>query len=164
MGAVIVRFERFLDRAVPWLVIALIPFIIISFFVDHTDPVYRLFSWFDWFVMGAIALDLLFKAYRSASVRGFLGSHWFAIASLVPVFLVLRVFEELALFVDAIQGIQDAGSEVSAIQRQSSRNTLRTSRMRFFSRLARPLARMPRLARAAEFFHHPDARSKKVRA
>lgn len=148
------RFEGFLDRSVPWLVIALIPFLILSFFVDHTNPYYRLIAWFDWFVIAVIALDLLFKARHASSMKGFLKTYWFAVISLFPVFLVVRIFEELALFIDAIQAMQDLGSEASAIGREARRG----SRMNLFSRIARPLTRMPRLARAAEFFHHPRER------
>ncbi|MFT4308280.1 MAG: hypothetical protein ACMXYM_02830 [Candidatus Woesearchaeota archaeon] len=161
------RFERILDRSVPWLVIALIPFIILSFFVDDSNRFYLMFSWFDTFVLVMVALDLVFKAFRASSMKGFLKSYWFAIISLMPVFLVLRLFGELALFADLITGAQDVGSEVTAIQRQSGRSTRvshtrHVSRMRYFARFARPLARLPRLARAAEFFHHPDARGKAV--
>lgn len=151
------RFEGFIDRAVPWLVIALIPFIVLSFFVDHTNPYYRLISWFDWFVIGVIALDLALKARHASSAPGFFKAHWFAIVSLLPVFLVVRVFEEFALIVDAVQAIQDAGSEAGAIGREA--RAASRSRLNVFARIARPLARSPRLMRAAQFFRHPRDRS-----
>ena len=155
------RFEQVLDRTVPWLVITLIPVLILSLVLGPEHPFERYTSWFDSFVIAAIIIDLTFKARHAASVPGFLKAHWFAIISLLPIFIVLRMFEEVAFLVDAVQTAQEAGSEVNAIRRESSllHRNRSAPRMSLFHRLARPLARMPRLARAAEFFHHPDRRA-----
>lgn len=158
------RLERIIDRAVPWLILVLVPLIVAEFFVDPTSLFGAVIDVFDWFVISVLALDLVFKFRHATSFSGFFKGHWLEVVSLLPVFVVLRVFEELRLVVDAGGAVQEVAGEVVSVEQEAakaSRSASRTrsvSRLNLFRRLARPIARLPRFSKAAHFYMHPDER------
>ena len=144
--------ERAVDRALPYVIVALVPLIVLGFVVPDGSAFAIVLNVLDWVVISIFGLDLFFKARRAASWDGFLKRYWIDVIALLPVFAVLRIFEEIALILDAGAAVQEVGSEALSLQRESSR----VSRMHLF-RWARPLARSPRLLRASTFFRAPRA-------
>jgi len=76
------------------------------------------------------------------------------IIAIFPAFLVLRLVEEFAIIVNLEESIV-VSQEVIEV---GERTLPRTSRIHYFSRFVRPLARFPRFLKAFSFYEKPADR------
>ena len=139
------RIEALVERAVPYAILLLIPLILIELvFGDRIGGWLLAIHIADGIIIGILAVDLGFRFQRAASIRGFVRTYWLDILALLPVFVVLRVVEEVALLAQAGEMVQGAAGEAAAVQRET--------RLERFRQYFRPLARSPRLLRAFTFY------------
>jgi hypothetical protein len=146
------RIEIFADRAIPYALIVLLITIIgeISF-TEYLDPYSFYVSLIDWTVISIFAVDLAFKYVRSKNVPQFLRRYWLEIISVFPAFLVVKVVEEFILITHLDESVLLA-QEAAEFE---ARVGTRASRLHYFSRFLRPLARIPRFFRAFKFYERP---------
>jgi len=149
------KIERIVDKAIPYLLILLL-FVIIGeiFFASEIEPYSNYVSIIDGFIISVFILDLTFKYIRIRNFPKFFKSYWLEIIAVFPAFLVLRIMEEFAIIVNLEEfiGISQDVIEVG------DRTAPRVSRMRYFSRFIRPLARFPRFLKAFSFYERPTGR------
>ena len=95
----------------------------------------------------------MFKYARTKNFPKFFKKYWLEIIAIFPAFLVLRVVEEFAIIVNLEESIV-ASQEVIEI---GERTVPKTSRLHYFSRFVRPLARFPRFLKAFSFYEKPGS-------
>jgi hypothetical protein len=135
--------------------------VILTLELLFTQTAHHYHSWIqiaDYAIIGIFTFDLSFKAYRASTWEGFLKEHWLEIIAIMPLFLVFRVFTFLRVFSGAELGQEAAhlaegarSGRLSAIVQPAE-----ASRSTRFAKFVRPISRSPRLAKAAEFFKHPE--------
>lgn len=146
MNRYLKKIEHLADALIPPALLGVT--IILGLELGFPEVAHNYHSWInyvDYAIIGIFSVDLSFKAHRASRWDVFLKEHWLEIVAIMPFFLMFRVFEFLRL----IAGIE-TGQEAAHLA-----SGARSSR---FTRIIRPLSRSPRLARAAEFFDHPEKR------
>jgi len=147
------KIEVFADRSIPYALVLLL-FIITGeiFFTDKIEPFSLYISILDGIIIAVFILDLGFKYARSKSVPKFFKQHWMEIIAVFPAFLVVRIVEEIVIFTNLEQTLvlSQEALEVEA------RAGTRASRLHYFSRFVRPLARLPRFLKAFSFYERPS--------
>ena len=158
------RVEHVVDRVIPFSLILLFLLIIAElFFLEEISPYESWVGIIDNGIILLFLIDLAFKFHRSHSIPEFLGSHWLEIIAVLPVFVVVRVFElflpltRLDLASDAAHGIIEAQTKWGIIVREAE-YAGQASRLAILSRFARPLLRFPRFIRAFTFYERPTGR------
>jgi len=146
------KIEKFADRAIPYVLILLLILIIGEVFYSHKIEPYSFYvSIVDGIIIAIFVVDLSFKYVRTKKVKKFFRKYWLEIIAILPAFLIVRVVEEffvLARLEESIVLSQEA-LEVEA------RTASKASRLHYFARFAKPLARMPRFFKAFEFYERP---------
>jgi len=149
------KIELLVDKIIPYSLVLLF-FLIIGeiFYADRIGP-YRIYiSIFDGFVIFIFVIDLAFKYIRIRNFPKFFKKYWLEIIAVFPAFLVLRIVEEFIIIVKLEESI---GISQDVIE-FGDRTVPRVSRMRYFSRFIRPLARLPRFLKAFSFYEKPTGR------
>lgn len=160
MKSVLKRVERAADMLIaPALVLV---FFIITAELFFTEVAHEYHDWInllDYAVIGVFAVDLSFKSYRASTWEGFLKKHWLEIIAILPFFMVFRVVEFLTVPTQAADLGQDAAHLAEGARSGRFAELFRSTeatRSTRFSRFLRAFSRSPRLAKAADFFKHPD--------
>jgi hypothetical protein len=149
--------ERWSDRLVgPALVVIVAVVVLELFFPDFAHHYHKYILVADYAAILVFVFDLSFKFRRATTWEGFLKDYWLEIIAIFPVFMVVRVFEFLAFLRTG-----ELGQEVLHLFTRSERlvalsGGTELSRSARITSLTRGMARTPRLAKAAEFFKHPD--------
>ena len=149
------KIELWVDKIIPYLLVLLFFVIIGEIFFAHEIEPYRVFvSIIDGFIIFIFVIDLIFKYIRIRNFPKFFRSYWLEIIAIFPAFLVLRVVEEFAIILNLEESI-GLSQEVIKV---GDRTIPRASRMHYFSRFIRPLARLPRFLKAFSFYEKPTGR------
>lgn len=159
MYPILEKIEKVTDALiVPALLVVGVILTLELFFAETAHHYHSWIQLADYLIIGVFTVDLSFKAKRASTWEGFLGEHWLEIIAIIPLFLVFRVFTFLRVLSGAELGQEAAHLAEGA---RSSRLTSifatgEASRSTRFARFIKPISRSPRLAKAAEFFKHPD--------
>lgn len=149
------RIEILADRSVPYALLVLFFVIVGELFFTERIENYKLYvSIIDGIIIGIFVVDLSFKYYRSKSMPDFLKNHWLDIIAVFPAFLFVRMVEELRIIANLEETILLSQESLEIGEKVGSK----TSRIHYFARFARPLARLPRFLKAFSFYerpHHP---------
>lgn len=158
------KFEFFVDKSIPYLLILLL-FILITeiFFHDFAYTYHTPIMILDALIVTIFVVDLLFKLRHSKKIKFFLKNYWLEILAVLPFFLVFRVVEEIGLLRLAVsestQTAQQALHVGTGVEKEvtAAERFARTTR---FQRFMRPALRSVRFLKAAHFFEHPKAHKK----
>ncbi len=168
------KIEAVVDKLIPYLLVVLL-FLIIGeiFYAEKIEP-YRFFvSFVDNMVVVVFVFDLIFKYMRAKHFPEFFRQHWLEIIAVFPAFLFVRIIEEflpisrIEISQSALHEAMEAKREGKLIAMEVERVGAEASRIRYFARFIRPLARLPRFLRAFSFYekpagkHHPYENKKK---
>lgn len=152
------KIELGIDKIIPYSLIILFFLIIGGLFFEHEiEPYEKYVSVIDSIIIFIFVLDLMFKYVRVKDIPKFFKRYWLEIIAIFPAFLVLRIVEEFAIIVNLEESIV-ASQEVIEL---GERTIPRTSRLRYFSRFLKPLARFPRFLKAFSFYENPSHHSQK---
>lgn len=146
------RIEIFADRSVPYALLVLF-FVIVGelFFTERVEHYKIYVSIIDGIIIGIFALDLSFKYYRSKNIPDFLRSHWLDIIAVFPAFIFIRFVEELRIVSNLEETVLLSQESLEIGEKVGSK----TSRIHYFARFIRPLARLPRFLKAFSFYERP---------
>ena len=149
------KIELLVDKIIPYSLVLLF-FVIIGeiFFAHEIEPYHVFVSVLDGLIIFIFVLDLTFKYIRIKIIPKFIRKYWLEIIAIFPAFLVIRIVEEFAIIVNLEESIL-ISQEVLEV---GERTVPRTSRLRYFSRFIRPLARLPRFLKAFSFYERPIGR------
>lgn len=155
--------EYYVDRSIPYALLILLVIIIFEFsFPDLIEPYIGLVHGIDNFIILVFIIDLIFKYVRIKDFPRFFRVYWIEILAVFPVFLVLRLFEELAIITElgtgtqkVLHGVVEAEKEGRVIIRELERAGAESSRFRSFVRYFNPIARLPRFFMAFSFYDQP---------
>ena len=160
------KIELIVDKLIPYLLIILF-FIIIGeiFFHGKIGP-YRIFVGFaDNTILFIFVLDLIFKYVRMRNFPHFLKKYWLEIIAVFPAFLILRLVERFVPFSSFGETLQASLHETLEVEkegkvliREIEGTGKEASRLRYFSRFIRPIARLPRFLKAFSFYEKPTGR------
>jgi hypothetical protein len=149
------KIELFVDRIIPYLLVILLAIITIDIFFSEIYESYHVqIQIIDYIIIAFFIVDLSFKYARVRKIPEFLRKYWLEIIAVFPFFLVARIFEEIA-------GIFMASEEMATVQSVVHEGTraeeiaAKTGRSTRFARIIRPVARLPRFAKALHFFKKP---------
>ncbi|MAE42823.1 hypothetical protein CMO93_03555 [Candidatus Woesearchaeota archaeon] len=148
------KIEILADRLIPYALVLLLFVIIGEVFYAEKLHAYPIFvSIIDGIIIGIFIVDLSFKYARSKNIPNFFKKHWMEIIAVLPAFLVVRLFEEIIVFANLEETLvlSQEALEVEA------RAGTRTSRLHYFARFVRPLARLPRFLKAFKFYERPHS-------
>tara|TARA_Y100000310_G_C20699991_1_gene828843 strand:+ start:1069 stop:1539 length:471 start_codon:yes stop_codon:yes gene_type:complete len=147
------KIEVLADRAIPYALIVLL-FVIFAevLFPQVVEPYHLHISIIDGIVIGIFAVDLGFKYVRSKNIPQFFRKYWIEIIAVLPAFLVVRIVEEFMIIANLEETfiLSQEALEVEA------RAGTRASRLHYFARFVRPLARLPRFFKAFKFYERPN--------
>jgi len=147
--------ELLIDKIIPYLLVLLFFVIIGEIFFAHEIEPYRDFvSVLDGFIIFIFVIDLIFKYIRIRNFPKFFRNYWLEIIAIFPAFLILRVMEEFVIILKLEESIGISQDVIEV----GERTLPRTSRLRYFSRFIRPLARFPRFLKAFSFYEKPTGR------
>ena len=159
------KIEVIVDKSIPYLLIALL-FLIIGeiFYAEQLQPYSFFVSLVDNVVIVVFVFDLIFKYMRTRHFPEFLKKHWLEIIAVFPAFLFVRIIEEF-LPISRLEISQSALHEAVEVKREGKliameveRAGAEVSRLRYFARFIRPLARLPRFLKAFSFYERPTGK------
>jgi len=149
------KVELIVDKSIPYLLVMLFFVIIGEIFFAHEIVPYRVFvSIIDGFIIIIFVIDLIFKYIRIRNFTKFFKNYWLEIIAIFPAFLILRVMEEFIIIVKLEESIGISQDVIEV----GDRTIPRASRLRYFSRFIRPLARFPRFLKAFSFYEKPTGK------
>lgn len=165
--------EHIIDASIPYWVLILLVILIVEFGFPSTAEKYHLIiEILDWCIVTFFVLDLVFKWQHVHHVKPFLKKYWLDIIAVFPFFLLFRFFDEIRLIfrltateAKEAQLIFHEGLELEKATKviREGEEVAKISRSSRFLRFIRPIARVPRLFKAIEFFNHPSERHKRKR-
>ena len=155
------KIEVSVDKSIPYLLFALL-FLIVGeiFYQNMLEPYIFYISIFDNIIIIIFVLDLIFKYIRAITLPDFLRRHWLEIIAVLPASLFVRLIEGI-IPVSTFEVSQSALHEAAEFKRESKLIIMEVekagqiTRMDYFLRFLRPLARLPRFMKAFEFYEKP---------
>ena len=160
------KIELIVDKIIPYSLIMLL-FIIIGeiFFHEEIEPYVIFVGVIDNAIVFIFVLDLVFKYMRIRNFPNFMRKYWLEVIAVFPAFLVLRLIEEFVSIANLGETLQASLHETLEIEREGKVLVREiegagkeASRMRYFSRFIRPIARLPRFLKAFSFYEKPTGR------
>jgi len=171
------KLEYLTDKIIPYLVFILLILIILDFFYhEKTIPYENEILLLDYFIVIIFIIDLSFKYYRVKNAKLFLKKYWIDIIAVFPFFLLFRLVEEVLILTRIreslieSQKIIHSGVEVGRIAREIQeeerilreiQEASRLERTSLFTRILRPLERIPRIWRMMHFYEKPFNKKRK---
>lgn len=160
------KVELFVDKIIPYSLVLLLFMIIGEIFFGHKIEPYSFYvSVIDGTIILIFILDLIFKYVRIRSFPKFFRKYWLEIIAVFPAFLILRLIEEFASVARLGETVQSSIHEALAIEKEGAvlvreieRGGKGVSRLRYFSRFIRPIARFPRFLKAFSFYEKPTGK------
>lgn len=124
--------EFIVDRAVPFSLVILFTSVLLQFlYSEILEPYDTFFNYLDWSIITLLVLDLIFKFKKTPNSKVFIKRYWLEILAILPFFLILKVFEGVAISLTFLtRGALTVPVGSSA-----------------FLRFLRPMARFPRFIR-----------------
>ena len=160
------KVELIVDKLIPYSLIILL-FIIIGeiFFHEKIEP-YAIFAGvIDNVIVFIFVLDLIFKYIRIRNFPNFMKRYWLEVIAVFPAFLILRLLERFIPVASLGETVQASLHETLEIEkegkilvREIEGAGKEASRVRYFSRFLRPVARIPRFFKAFSFYEKPTGR------
>ncbi len=155
------RVEVIVDKSIPYILVILL-FLIIGeiFYSDKIEPYGFFVSVVDNVVILIFMVDLTFKYMRTRYFPDFFRKHWLEIIAVLPASLFVRMIERF-IPVSTFEISQSILHEATEIKREEKLIVMEVekagqiSRTRYFLRFVRPLARLPRFAKAFSFYEKP---------
>ena len=160
------KIELIVDKSIPYCLILLF-FVIIGeiFFKYKVEPYHAYISAIDDIIIFIFILDLVFKYIRTRNFPKFLRKYWLEVIAVFPAFLILRLIEEFVSIANLGETLQASLHETLEIEkegkvlvREIESGGKEASRLRYFSRFIRPIARLPRFLKAFSFYEKPTGR------
>ena len=160
------KIELIVDKSIPYSLILLFFLIIGQIFFGHEiEPYHTFVSIIDGIIIFIFILDLIFKYARIKKFPKFFRKYWMEIIAVFPAFLVLRVIEEFITIANLGETVQASFHEVVGIEKEgkilmkeAERTRLGVSRIKYFNRFIRPIARLPRFLKAFSFYEKPTGK------
>ena len=154
-GNKLYKIEVLVDKLIPYMLLILL-FLIIGeiFFSDKLHYFSNLVSVVDYLIIVVFAVDLFFKYRHVRSIPRFLRNYFLEILALFPAFLIVRILEEI-LTITGLESTVRFSQEALEISQQTG---LGQTRLSYFARLVKPLARLPRFLAAFHFYEKPTHR------
>jgi len=152
------KIEVFVDKSIPYALVALLFTIGIHFFFKDIAEQYAFFiDSIDQIVIGIFIIDLVFKYIRSKSMNFFFKHYWLEILAVFPFYVIFRVIEPLLITTEltTAQSALHTGLEIEKEGSRIVREVGSESRYYRLRRVIRPVLRMPRFLRAIPFFDKP---------
>ena len=167
MGKFSEKLERFVDKAIPYLIIILLGIVIVDVFYHEVSLRYaKTIFILDAIIITIFVIDLIFKYQRVRNIPRFVRLYWIDILAVFPFFLLLRLFEEILLLsessISALRNLFHAGlifEEQVIVGEEAARTAellAKEGRVSLVVRWFRPLRRLPRLFKAFSFYEHPE--------
>lgn len=151
------KIELIVDKLIPYSLILLILVVVVEiFFYTEVVPYQPYISFIDGIIVGIFIVDLAFKYMRSRNIPEFLRKNWLDIIAVFPTFLIVRLIEEFVV----IARLEDAIGISQEVIEVGERLPPGASRMRYFARFIRPIARLPRFLKAFSFYERPGKHHK----
>ncbi|MBS3111479.1 hypothetical protein J4435_05280 [Candidatus Woesearchaeota archaeon] len=158
------KVEHIVDRLIPFSLILLFLLVVGEiFYYDALQPYYLITDIVDYAIIILFVIDLAFKYARIHSIPRFFRECWLEIIALLPVFIVVRVFEffaplaRLDVVSDAAHSILETEAKWGLLVQEAER-TGQVSRVAMLQRFIRPLARLPRFVKAFTFYERPTGK------
>ena len=160
------KIELIVDKSIPYCLILLF-FVIIGeiFFKYKVEPYHAYISASDDIIIFIFILDLVFKYIRTRNFPKFLRKYWLEVIAVFPAFLILRLIEEFVSIANLGETLQaslhetlEMEKEGKVLVREIESGGKEASRLRYFSRFIRPIARLPRFLKAFSFYEKPTGR------
>ena len=158
-------FERFTERIIPFLLIALAILLILEnpfWTLVHLEDYEPWVIIFDGFVVGFFVIDLIFKWFKVRKVLKFLRLYWLDIFAVFPFFLLTRVYLRFATLLRIGAGVgevQKIAHEAVLVreariirQTELLKETKFLRQLRPVARLVRVLQRLLRLLKGRAYF------------
>ena len=101
------KVEKFIDYAIPPLVLLLGILILLEFIHGFEEYSY-LISMFDYVIVAFFVVDLIFKWYHTRKLVPFIKHYWLDILAVFPFYLTFRVWQELVVVGTVAQGVSEA--------------------------------------------------------
>ena len=164
------KIEEIVDWLIPWMLLLLLAIIVVEIFFEHTAEIYHtqiLIA--DYVVITVFVIDLAYKYNKARKIPLFLKKYWLDIIAVFPIFLILRLFQELGLILEIGQRTQQILHEGLEIEKEGARIVreieagAKTARASRFARFLRPIARLPRFAKALGYFRPTKKSQQKVK-
>jgi len=160
------KIELLVDKAIPYCLILLFFIIIGEIFFGHEIEPYSFYvSAIDGVIISIFILDLLFKYLRIKAFPKFFMKYWLEVIAVFPAFLILRLIEEFVSIANLGETLQaslhetlEVEKEGKVLVREIESAGKEASRLRYFSRFIRPIARLPRFLKAFSFYEKPTGR------
>lgn len=165
------KVERFVDKAIPYLIVLLLGILILDIFYKETAAKYHApILIVDFTILAFFAVDLIFKYLRVHNIPRFLRLYWLDILAVFPFFLLLRLFEEVLLISErsaiTLRNLFHIGlvfEEEAAVVARGAEEAAKTAevlakegRLVALSEKLAFLRRVPRMFKAISFFEHPN--------
>jgi len=148
--------ELAIDKVVPYLLIVLLATIIVDIALAASLEEYSVnLEIVDYAIVFIFVIDLIVKFIRARTIKGFLRKYWLEIIAVLPAFVVARIVEEISgLFIasEEMRAVQGIAHEVVQVEEQTPKIASQLGRSTRFARFIAPIARLPRFARAFEFY------------
>ncbi|MBI2672162.1 hypothetical protein HYX16_04475 [Candidatus Woesearchaeota archaeon] len=161
--------EIFVDKTIPFLLVALIVVVIIDLFFNEIAEKFAFqIGIIDGVIVTFFVLDLGFKYHKARTIPEFLKKYWLEIIAIFPFYLILRAFElaigflEFSGLLKEGQSVFHAGIEIEKEIGLATKEARELSsvekigvRTRAFNSAFRFVRRAPRFAEAAQFYEDP---------
>ncbi len=158
------KVEKFVDRAIPPMLLLLL-FIIIGdlFFADAVEPYHDYVDYFDMLLIVTFAVDLSFKFHRVRKIKRFVRTYWIEIIATIPFFLIFRFVEFFGFegLLEQGQRFAHEAGELEKLEREGGaivKEAGKASRTARVLRSFRIIARFPRFLKALPFHEKPTGR------
>ncbi len=160
------KIELIVDKLIPYSLIILL-FVIIGeiFFQEEIEPYAIFVEIIDNAIVFIFVLDLIFKYMRIRNFPNFMKKYWLEVIAVFPAFLILRLLERFVPVASLGETVQASLHETLEIEkegkilvREIESTGKEASRLRYFSRFIRPIARIPRFLKAFSFYEKPTGR------
>ena len=103
-------FEKFTDKAVPYLAILLALIIIAELTIKEIEHYEPYITALDYFIVSFFILDLIFKWLKIRKIKKFIKLYWLDLLAVFPFYLIIRVYLRITTLIRA-------GEEIAEIQK-----------------------------------------------
>lgn len=154
------KVEKITDALIVPALLAILVIVVLELFFPETAHHYH--SWVaiaDNIVISIFIIDLSFKLWRATNWEGFLRNHWLEVIAIMPFFIVFRIVEGIFIAADLLDIGQHTAHLAEGARSGRFAQFFRSpelARSTRFGRFVRAVSRVPRFAKAAEFYKHPS--------
>jgi len=94
-------FEKFTDKAVPYLAILLALIIIAELTIKEIEHYEPYITALDYFIVSFFILDLIFKWLKIRKIKKFIKLYWLDLLAVFPFYLIIRVYLRITTLIRA---------------------------------------------------------------